>query len=70
MKKVPKTEDFGVIPVHRRHRFREVEVTLSCASKLKLKERVVGEKGEKSFTGHFRMASPRLPVLMAVRVYM
>lgn len=70
MKKVPKTEGFGVIPVQGWHRFREVEVTLSYASKLKLKERVLGEKGEKSFIGHFQMASPRLPVLMVVRVYM
>lgn len=37
--------------------------------KLNLKERVLGEKGEKSFIGHFLMASPRLPVLTAARVH-
>lgn len=70
MKKAPKTEAFGVIPVQGWHRFREEELTLSCASKLKLKERVPGEKGEKSFIGHFLMASPRPPVLMAASVLM
>lgn len=68
MKKAPKIEGFGVIPVQGWHRFRE-EFTLSCASKLKLKERVPGEKSKKSFIGHFLMASPRLPVLMAAHLH-
>lgn len=38
--------------------------------KFKLKEGVLGEKGEKSFIGHFLMASPRLPMLTAARVHM
>lgn len=65
MEKNPKTEGFGVIPEQGWHRFRKEEFTLSYSSKFKLKERVLGDKGEKSFMGHFLMASPRLPVLKA-----